>query len=835
MVYFPEESYPKESPYNENFEEFPFPLSDFQKYAIEAIEKDCHVLIGAHTGSGKTLPAEYAIQKFVAMGKKVIYTTPIKALSNQKYNDFNEKFSESCSFGILTGDIKANSEADCLIMTTEILRNTLFQKTMNSEKSENKIPLHFDMDIENELGCVIFDEVHYINDPDRGRIWEETIMMLPDSVLMVMLSATIDRPLSFAQWIERNKTKDVYLTQTSDRVVPLFHYSFITAPSSFIDKNRDKEFSTLFKENMNCLVPLKEKQSQFNETNFYKILKIIKYLEKNSVRVTRKFVLNEIVRSLKHKRMLPAICFVLSRKLCYQYANEISETLFDSDSKAVSLVKNECLHTLRKLPNHEEYIHLPEFSQIVKLMEKGVAVHHSGVLPIFKEMIEMMFAKGFVKLLFATETFAVGVNMPTKTVIFTGFQKFSGSGFRTLHSHEYTQMAGRAGRRGLDTIGHVIHLNNIMENPLASEYKIMLSGKPQTLTSKFTIEYNLILNLMASKPNHTIHIMDIITFTKKSMMNDEIDKELHQTEKEYENFEEKKKGKLLEQATFLTKFEDIELYLEKQEKMGMVKPKQRKRIQRELIELQDSNKKIVAESEKVKELRQLDIQIGRTKQRIININYYISNIVKSVIDIIIENKFVIVNEEDETLKLTLKGLVAANIQEVHGLSFADIIMNESGNILDKLSGRQIAALFSCFTNIKISDMFQDGHIKSDEEDLKYTIKCLQENYDKYSDLETNIELYTGYDYSITFDMVGPIIEWFDAEDEAQAKYIIKEVEQNKDIFIGEFIKVILKINNIATEFEKISELTGNLEFLQKCKEIHEKTLKFVASNQSLYV
>ena len=328
MVYYPEESYPEESDFTEHFKKYPFPLSNFQKYAIEAIEKDHHVLIGAHTGSGKSLPAEYAIEKFASMGKKIIYTTPIKALSNQKYNDFTEKFGDKYSFGILTGDIKANSEADCLIMTTEILRNTLFQKTMNRESEDKTIPLHFDMDIENDLGCVIFDEVHYINDPDRGRIWEETIMMLPDSVLMVMLSATIDRPLSFAEWIERNKTKGVYLTQTSERVVPLYHYSYITAPTSFIEKTRDKTFSTLFQENMNRLVPLKQKHGEFVETNFHKIIKIIKYLEKNDVRISQKFVLNETVKFLKIKGMLPAICFVLSRKMCYRYASEISEDTF---------------------------------------------------------------------------------------------------------------------------------------------------------------------------------------------------------------------------------------------------------------------------------------------------------------------------------------------------------------------------------------------------------------------------------------------------------------------------------------------------------------------------
>ena len=301
----------------------------------------------------------------------------------------------------------------------------------NDSQEKSQVPLQFDMDIDNELACVVFDEVHYVNDPDRGRIWEETIMMLPDHVVMVMLSATIDRPLGFAEWIERNKSKNVYLTQTSERVVPLYHYSYLTAQPSFIEKTRDKEMVELFSTNMNSFVTLKQQSSGFIETNHYKNIKILKYLEKNNVRVSQKFVLNEVVKTLKKKEMIPAICFVLSRKLCYRYASEITENLFQDGDKATSVVKSECLSALRKLPNHEEYIHLPEFNTIVKLMEKGIAVHHSGVLPIFKDMFEIMFEIGYVKFLFATETFAVGV-MPTKTVIFTGFQKYSGSGFRML-------------------------------------------------------------------------------------------------------------------------------------------------------------------------------------------------------------------------------------------------------------------------------------------------------------------------------------------------------------------------------------------------------------------
>ena len=225
-----------EEKYSQYFDKYPFPLSSFQKFAIESIVEGNHILVTAHTGSGKTLPAEFAIEHFVSKGKKVIYTSPIKALSNQKFYEFTQKF-PNISFGILTGDIKTNPEADVLIMTTEILMNTLYAKNRKEDVTINTNSTNlamFEMDFDNELACVVFDEIHYINDQDRGRVWEETIMMLPRHVQMVMLSATLDSPEKFALWCETRGQNDVksdkivYLTTTYERVVPLTHYSFIT-------------------------------------------------------------------------------------------------------------------------------------------------------------------------------------------------------------------------------------------------------------------------------------------------------------------------------------------------------------------------------------------------------------------------------------------------------------------------------------------------------------------------------------------------------------------------------------------------------------------------------
>jgi antiviral helicase SKI2 len=218
--------------YQTHFEKYPYSLSDFQKYAIEAIVKGDHVLITAHTGSGKTLPAEFAIEYFVGKGKKIIYTSPIKALSNQKYYEFSLKY-PAISFGLFTGDIKTNPEANVLIMTTEILMNALISRKDSSATNPN----HFSMDLETELAAVVFDEVHYINDADRGQNWEKTLLMLPAHIQKIMLSATIDSPERFAKWVENLSVeeickKNVYLCSTNHRVVPLTHYGFFVVNES---------------------------------------------------------------------------------------------------------------------------------------------------------------------------------------------------------------------------------------------------------------------------------------------------------------------------------------------------------------------------------------------------------------------------------------------------------------------------------------------------------------------------------------------------------------------------------------------------------------------------
>ena len=689
----------KDEKYQNYFEQFPYPLSDFQKWAIYAIVNGQHSLITAHTGSGKTLPAEFAIQFFKEQNKKVIYTAPIKALCNQKYYEFKLKFPH-ISIGILTGDVKDNPEADVLIMTTEILRNTLFTKKINQSniKSEDikdisPINLHFDIDIETELGAVVFDEVHYIGDRDRGSVWEQSILLLPPQVQLIMLSATIEKPEIFANWIETEKNKhltksdiecgkkrDLYMTTTYERVVPLTHYGWITVHQSIIKSGKNTPYEEKYKNTLNKLIELASSNGTFNEINYYKIYNILNHFQKNKIYIKRQYVLNELVKFLSRKNMLPAICFVFSRKNVELCAKEITQSLFDKDDKTPHIIEHECEKILiSKLKNYKEYINLEEYKTMISLLQKGIAIHHAGVMPILREMVELLFEKKYIKLLFATETFAVGINMPTKTVIFTGLSKFSGNNMRQLLSHEYTQMAGRAGRRGIDTVGHVIHCNNLFKmESSCNEYRTMLTGAPKMLTSQFKISFNLILNILSANSSNLLHSIDnnLITFMEKSFIQNDITKEINN----YDRIQKELNNKILSIENEIdnpdkckTTKEILTKYFSIQNKIIMVSNKDKKKLQKEIALLEETHKFLKNDIKKYRELQEFKDEREKNNGFKLNAVNYIQTNIDNILSILKDAKFI-----DFTMALSNKAIVAMQLQEVHSLALADLYEETNG-------------------------------------------------------------------------------------------------------------------------------------------------------------
>ena len=835
MVVICDKPYPKDSTYNSYFELYPFPLSDFQKYAIQAIVDDNHVLVTAHTGSGKTLPAEFAIKHLAKSGKKVIYTSPIKALSNQKFHDFSQKF-PGISFGLFTGDIKTNPDADVLIMTTEILMNYLFT-SLNSEKSEEG--LQFQIDIKNDLACVVFDEIHYINDTERGQVWEKTILMLPKHIQMIMLSATIDNPTGFAEWCERGETNDggkqVYLASTNHRVVPLTHYGYITTTESIFKHVKDKAVQQEIRNTSNKLLLLQDANGKFNETGYKNIIRLDKLFNNNMQISKRKHVLNQLVSHLRDNDMLPAIAFVFSRKQVEVCANEITVPLFDFDSKVSSTIKHECEQIVRRLPNFKEYLQLPEYNKLISLLEKGVGIHHSGMIPVLREIVELMISKKYIKLLFATESFAIGLDCPIKTAIFTSMTKFDGRDERFLRSHEYTQMAGRAGRRGIDKLGYVVHCNNLFKPPTLREYQNILNGIPQQLVSKYAISYSLILNLLKNGQNNNFH-----SFSEKSMVYKEIMKSVAGQQIDYDNINN-------EISTYhysaKTPSAICNMFIEQQTIFKTASNNARKKADKELKRLKNEFRTIENDANSIIKLNNLTSTRDRMKEDIEFTKQFIEIQTGRICSVLISKNFITCDNDrmcnsylpENTYKLTDLGIIASNIAEIHPIIISDLA--NKWNWFNEFTPTQLVGLFSCFTDIKVSNDLRSNFPKTKDNFLKSKIEEVVNQYEYFDKMEGEVDIRSGINYydALKYDIIDLSMKWCELDNERDCKIFIENEIKSISISIGDFTKAMLKIVAITKEWITVCEITNNVEAQHKFSQIDSMILKYVMTSQSLYV
>ncbi|KAI9727140.1 MAG: ATP-dependent RNA helicase mtr4 [Chrysothrix sp. TS-e1954] len=449
---------------------WPFTLDPFQQVSIASIERNESVLVSAHTSAGKTVCAEYAIAQCLKNNQRVIYTSPIKALSNQKYREFHADFGD---VGLMTGDVTINPTATCLVMTTEILRSMLYRGS----------------EIMREVAWVIFDEVHYLRDKIRGVVWEETIILLPDKVRYVFLSATIPNAMQFAEWITKTHNQPCHVVYTDFRPTPLQHYLFPAGGDGIhlvVDEKgvfREENFGK-------AMTALADKQGDDPSNAIVKRKGKGKDKRLNKGGNQGPSDIYKIVKMIMQKSYNPVIVFSFSKRECEAYALQMSQLAFNDESEKdmVSKVFNQALDMLS-----EEDKALPQIQHILPLLRRGIGIHHSGLLPILKETIEILFQEGLIKVLFATETFSIGLNMPAKTVVFTSVRKFDGQAQRWVTASEFIQMSGRAGRRGIDERGIVIMMiDEKMEPPVAKE---IVRGEQDKLNSAFYLGYNMILNL----------------------------------------------------------------------------------------------------------------------------------------------------------------------------------------------------------------------------------------------------------------------------------------------------------------------------------------------------
>ncbi len=449
-----------------------YTLNDFQVEAADAIDADHNVLLAAPTGSGKTLVAEYAIARALENGKRAIYTSPIKALSNQKFRDFR---AEGQRVGLMTGDLTLDPDAPIVLMTTEIFRNAVFED-----------PERFD-----DTDVAVFDEVHYVDDRDRGTVWEESLIFAPPHVRFIGLSATIDNLHEFGEWIRSVREHELTVIEHSKRPVPLSHRLYHPDAGVFQLAQRPRA------------IALHEKSAARDKQHTERAGRAgrrererSRWGDKRERKQGRRIHVGPrpyqlLLDQIQHRQLLPALYFCFSRKECEIKAERsMHRRLLDRREQGrIQDLFDEICGQFELEPDDD-----PGLRGIIGRARLGVGYHHAGMLPIHKEVVERLFTSGLLKLLFTTETFALGINMPARTAIFDLLRKYDGVQMDYMKSRDYLQMAGRAGRQGLDKSGLVISIledQDLIDGPLSRYH----SGKVEPITSRFNLSYSTILNL----------------------------------------------------------------------------------------------------------------------------------------------------------------------------------------------------------------------------------------------------------------------------------------------------------------------------------------------------
>ena len=441
---------------------FPFPLDPFQLRAMHRLELGEAVFVSAPTSAGKTAIAQYAIALCRSHKMRTLYTSPIKALSNQKFRDLQKQFGD---VGILTGDISINREASCLIMTTEILRSMLYHGA----------------DLLRDVECVIFDECHFIANDERGVVWEEAIILLPFHINMVFLSATVPNALEIADWIGRTKQRMIYVQEQRYRPVPLEHVLY-TGDCQFY-----------YAQKPGCAI---------NQGEIFAAKTSILQGTTHSI-YSSTFWTGFLVTAIEFQ-LMPILIFCFSQRMCEELAETVhlSEPLLSPQEQ--HHVKGFCKLALSRLNRDDR--DLPQITKVLGLLQRGIGIHHGGMLPILKEIVEILLSEGFIKILFCTSTFAMGINVPARSCAFVSLDKYNGKEMAKLTPTEYVQMSGRAGRRGLDTVGTSIILcfNDVPD----MNYLVQLfQGNVEPLQSQFKLKFNTILNLLRVRDIQMIDLL----------------------------------------------------------------------------------------------------------------------------------------------------------------------------------------------------------------------------------------------------------------------------------------------------------------------------------------
>jgi len=786
-------------------------LDPFQQHAIAAIHRDENVLVTAKTGSGKTLVGEYQIHYSLAKGKRVFYTTPIKSLSNQKFNDLKKIFP---SVGILTGDIKFKPDAQVVVMTTEILRNMLYKRGTGTASLGLSAAISLD-----DLDAVVFDEVHYINNPERGKVWEETLILLPPEIRLILLSATLAAPEAFAQWIGDLKQKPCVLISTLYRVVPLSHYVIeagqlkcIMGPDEYYEDGLYKGW-------------LRWREGQADGADKYR--QKVKDARVGGTegaiggKVTvHSFVhtLNSTINLLAEKGLLPALMFVFSRKDCERYAGKVEGSLIDSNDVAnVRHIVDFHLHRYKAVCETSQY------HELYDLLQRGIGYHHSGLLPLLKEIVEMLFAKGLIKVLFCTETFAVGINMPTKTAVFLDLHKYDargGGGQRCLYTDEYLQMAGRAGRRGLDKIGTVIYLPQ-RRPAYADEVKTMMSGSTRAITSRMDFHYDFLLKVMQSGSLNCLSVMrDSYWYKQRQAIKDLLTKEIAGLKEDYT----KARGGLTE-----AEFEDLAERARLEETLRTSVNAAKKEAQRALSSWQNRHFGPKWENgwKTLPMLRRLETSIAMKTEDVAACDELVS-FVEPRLAFLKKAGFITEGPVDllGPANLTLKGILATEVNESHSLLTATVY--QSGLMADA-SGETILTVLAAFITEKLD---AENAVGLHELQVPGTVVEYLRKIDDiaagFASLERTCGLPNDDHWSLSTQWIEPVWRWLAGE---PAQTLCADY----GMYAGNLLRTVLRIANVADEWISLATYCEHTAMVERMTAVKERILRDIAVTDSLYL
>lgn len=771
---------------------FPFECDNFQKHSFESIHERKNILVTVPTSSGKTTVAEYAIvYNIKKMGKKVVYTSPIKSLSNEKYNDFKARFEKyNISVGLLTGDWKIDVNSDCLIVTAEILRNSLYKLKNKIENPESSI----NDDFVNSIGCVIMDEVHYMADEDRGRTWEETIILLDNSVQLIMLSATISNAYEFAKWIGQSKQKTISLIQADKRIIPLEHHLFVNNKLHTILTSENKYNSEIFNA---------AKKEHF------------KRQEKRKSKGLDIELLHGCVNYLQKHNLFQSIFFSFSKGNCEKYAHSISTALVDhNERKHIVDIFNS-----RLSPYFSKYEFDSQFLDLKELLPRGIAYHHSGLWPIFKEIVEILFKEGYIKVLFATETFAVGVNMPARSVIFTEMSKFTEGGKRSLNTAEYKQMSGRAGRRGLDTLGTVIILpiHNLLDE---SDFKTIALGMVPGIDSKFKWDYQFYLKVIQSD------ITSIDSFFEKSLINvnnkSQLDYELQQEEKLINQITELETKMTLytENMKDVKRLIQIEQQSTKTDSFVKLSKGQQKEYDLLKMSIEKNNNTFNA-YKLYKQITDLTKKLHIVQQTIVNYKNFVGQSSNDISKILHHWGYL------ENNIPTIKGVIAAQINDCNSILLTELIYR---NYFDDLTPQEIVALISIFCEpIKITTIEESEYYEGTDA-IFNCVTSLDKLIEEYKESEYQISRIQS-DWKYTLSYIDIALAWAHGIDQNEMLKMLYDFGE----YGGNFLRNMLRIYNIINNLKCICKSINKHNILPQLEQIDGLILRDIVTINSLYL